>query len=66
VTLIDNPPQKLYPLQIDTEFEDNVLVGRVRADLSNPKAFGMWIVANNLRKGAALNAVQILEACVSL
>ena len=61
VELIDDPAQEKYPLQIDTENNDNVLVGRIRRDNSKENTLNLWLTANNLRKGAALNAVQIAE-----
>jgi aspartate-semialdehyde dehydrogenase len=50
-----------YPMPKDSEGRDEVFVGRIRNDISNPKAINLWIVADNLRKGAATNAVQIAE-----
>jgi len=64
VELIDDPAQEKYPLQIDTENNDNVLVGRIRRDNSLENGINLWLTANNLRKGAALNAVQIAEYLV--
>ncbi|MGM0438204.1 MAG: aspartate-semialdehyde dehydrogenase [Bacillota bacterium] len=64
VKLIDNIKENSYPMPIMTDKEDNVLVGRVRRDYSKKNALNMWIVANNLRKGAALNAVQIAEKLI--
>lgn len=61
VTLIDNPSKNQYPLAIDCEGKDDVFVGRVRKDESVENGFDMWVVSDNLRKGAALNAVQIAE-----
>lgn len=61
VEVIDNPAEEKYPLQIDTENNDNILVGRIRRDNSVEKGINLWLTANNLRKGAALNAVQIAE-----
>lgn len=61
VELVDDPAEEKYPLQIDTEANDNVLVGRVRRDNSVENGINLWLTANNLRKGAALNAVQIAE-----
>lgn len=61
VEVIDNPREGKYPLQTDTETNDNVLVGRIRRDNSTAKGINLWLTANNLRKGAALNAVQIAE-----
>ena len=59
VKVVDDPDKDIYPLAIDTEKTDKVLVGRLRADIDNPFAFNMWITGNNIRKGAALNAIQI-------
>ncbi|MDW8020606.1 MAG: aspartate-semialdehyde dehydrogenase [Chloroherpetonaceae bacterium] len=64
VVLKDNPQQRLYPMPIDCYGRDEVFVGRVRRDLSQPKSLNLWIVADNLRKGAATNAVQIAERLV--
>ena len=64
VKLVDNINENEYPMPIMIENEDNVLVGRVRRDYSKKNALNMWIVANNLRKGAALNAVQIAEKMI--
>lgn len=50
-----------YPLQINVSGKDDIHVGRIRQDLSNPKGITFWVVADNIRKGAALNAVQIAE-----
>ncbi|MBN1897463.1 MAG: aspartate-semialdehyde dehydrogenase [Spirochaetes bacterium] len=59
--VIDNPEKSEYPLQIDCEGKDEVFVGRLREDTSSEKGLNMWVVSDNLRKGAALNAVQIAE-----
>lgn len=61
VTLLDNPAQKVYPMPLDVAHKDDVYVGRVRADLANPNGLTFWIVGDQIRKGAALNAVQIAE-----
>jgi len=61
VRVIDSPAEALYPQPQDAAGGDDVLVGRIRADASHPKGVVMWIVADNLRKGAALNTVQIAE-----
>jgi aspartate-semialdehyde dehydrogenase len=61
VTVIDDPPAARYPLAIEAVERDDVLVGRIRRDPGNERALDMWIVADNLRKGAATNAVQIAE-----
>ena len=61
VTVIDDPENGLYPMAIDAAGRDDVLVGRIRRDPSHPRALNLWIVADNLRKGAATNAVQLAE-----
>ncbi len=61
VEVIDNPERNLYPLPVYCAGKDPCFVGRIREDLSAPKSLNLWIVADNLRKGAALNAVQIAE-----
>jgi aspartate-semialdehyde dehydrogenase len=61
VAVIDDPSQNLYPLAIDCEGKDPSYVGRIRNDDSAENSLNMWIVSDNLRKGAALNAVQIAE-----
>jgi aspartate-semialdehyde dehydrogenase len=61
VTVIDDPEAALYPLAIDAAGRDDVLVGRIRRDPSHERALDLWIVADNLRKGAATNAVQLAE-----
>ncbi len=66
VIVIDNPEQNKYPTVIDAENNDDTYVGRIRQDLFNSKALSLWIVADNLRKGAATNAVQILEIIENL
>ncbi|MCR8630756.1 aspartate-semialdehyde dehydrogenase [Paenibacillus radicis (ex Xue et al. 2023)] len=61
IILQDNPAEQQYPLATDAAGKLETFVGRVRRDLSNPKALNMWIVSDNLLKGAAWNAVQIAE-----
>lgn len=61
VVLLDNPQEKVYPMPLHAQHKDEVFVGRVRRDESQPNTVNMWIVADNLRKGAATNAVQIAE-----
>jgi aspartate-semialdehyde dehydrogenase len=58
-------PNRIYPTPLDAAGSDDTYIGRVRKDLSNPHALVFWIVSDNLRKGAATNAVQIAEALVS-
>ena len=64
VTVKDNPELNTYPMPVYAEGKDDVFVGRIRRDYSQPKTLNMWIVADNLRKGAATNAVQIAEYLV--
>ncbi len=61
VTVIDDPAGARYPLAIDAAGKDDVFVGRIRRDPGNDRALDLWIVADNLRKGAATNAVQLAE-----
>lgn len=65
VKVVDDPERNLYPLAIDVSGRDEVFVGRIRKDFSVEHGLNMWIVADNLRKGAALNAVQIAEILIS-
>jgi aspartate-semialdehyde dehydrogenase len=64
ITVIDDPTADAYPMAIDAEGLDGVLVGRIRRDLGDPNALALWVVADNLRKGAATNAVEIAELLV--
>ncbi len=64
VELVDRPEANAYPLAINAAGRDPVFVGRIRADLTRENAVNMWIVSDNLRKGAALNAVQIAELLI--
>jgi aspartate-semialdehyde dehydrogenase len=66
ITLQDDPSQQLYPLAADSKGKDDIFVGRIRQDLDEKKGFHMWIVADNLLKGAALNSVQIAFSLVKL
>ncbi len=61
VVVVDAPGEGIYPLAIDAAGRDEVLVGRIRRDPSNDKTLNLWIVGDNLRKGAATNTVQIAE-----
>jgi len=62
VKVVDNPAKASYPTAIKNAVgKDDVFVGRIREDLSNPCGLNLWVVADNIRKGAALNAVQIAE-----
>jgi aspartate-semialdehyde dehydrogenase len=61
VVLVDDPASQQYPMPMDAHDKDEVFVGRLRRDETQPKTLNMWIVSDNLRKGAATNAVQIAE-----
>jgi len=61
LTVIDDPANGLYPTALDAAGRDDVLVGRIRRDPSHERCLNLWIVGNNLRKGAATNAVQVAE-----
>ena len=61
VIVYDDPSSKKYPMPIDVSGKDETYVGRIREDLSHPSAISLWLVSDNLRKGAATNAVQIAE-----
>jgi len=65
VTVQDNPDTNTYPMPIYAHDKDEVFVGRIRRDETQPNTLNMWIVSDNLRKGAATNAVQIAEYLVS-
>jgi aspartate-semialdehyde dehydrogenase len=65
VVLQDNPKTNLYPMPIFAHDKDDVFVGRLRRDETQPNTLNMWIVADNLRKGAATNAIQIGEALIA-
>ena len=61
---MDDPSANRYPTPIHTYKKDEVFVGRIRKDLTHNKALNLWVVADNLRKGAATNTVQIAEYLV--
>ena len=65
VTVLDSPAKNEYPMPINAYKKDEVFVGRIRKDFTQEKTLNMWIVADNLRKGAATNAVQIAEYLVA-
>lgn len=62
VQVYDNPREKMYPMPKDAAGEDLTFVGRIREDETIPNGLNLWVVSDNIRKGAALNAVQIAEA----
>ncbi len=61
IEVVDDPKNNIYPLAIDAAGQDLTLVGRIRDDESVKNGINIWIVADNIRKGAATNAVQIAE-----
>ena len=65
VTIQDDVKQSLYPMPLTSEGKDDVFVGRIRRDYSKENALNLWVVSDNLRKGAALNAVQIAEYLIA-
>jgi aspartate-semialdehyde dehydrogenase len=64
VKVVDDPSKNKYPLAINAAGKDDTFVGRIRRDDTVPYGLNMWVVADNIRKGAALNAVQIAEALI--
>ena len=64
VCVVDDPENNIYPLAINGEDKNDVFVGRIRDDISRDRAVNFWVVSDNLRKGAALNAVQIAELLI--
>jgi aspartate-semialdehyde dehydrogenase len=65
VVVVDDPQQSLYPMPVNAAGRDEVFVGRVRQDASHPNGLAMWVVSDNLRKGAATNAIQIADELVN-
>jgi len=65
VVVRDNPAENIYPMPVDAIGRDEVFVGRIRKDYTCDRALNMWIVADNIRKGAATNAIQIAELVVN-
>ena len=64
VQMLDNPQEQEYPMPLYTSDKDDCFVGRLRRDESNPNTFNLWVVGDQIRKGAALNAVQIAEKII--
>ena len=64
IKIVDDPKNKLYPMPRDCEGKDEVFVGRIRRDPATQNGLWLWIVSDNLRKGAALNAIQIAEELI--
>ena len=65
VVLVDDPATQQYPMPMDAHEKDEVFVGRLRRDETQPNTLNMWVVSDNLRKGAATNAIQIAEYLLS-
>jgi aspartate-semialdehyde dehydrogenase len=61
VKILDDPTANVYPMPVNAAGKDEVFVGRIRQDVSHPNGIAMWVVSDNLRKGAATNAIQIAE-----
>lgn len=61
IAIIDEPSENQYPMPLFATGKDEVFVGRIRNDMSHPHGIAMWVVSDNLRKGAALNAIQVAE-----
>ena len=64
ITIQDEPENNIYPMPRNAESKDDVFVGRIRRDFSQAKSLNFWVVSDNLRKGAATNAIQIAEYLV--
>jgi aspartate-semialdehyde dehydrogenase len=65
IIVVDDTTSQLYPMPMNAHEKDEVFVGRLRRDESQPNTLNMWVVSDNLRKGAATNAVQIAEYLVA-
>ena len=66
ITVVDDLAAGVYPMPLDCSGKDDVFIGRIREDLSSPNGLAFWCVSDNLRKGAATNAVQIAELLVGV
>jgi aspartate-semialdehyde dehydrogenase len=64
VVVLDDPSTDTYPTALQAAGSDEVYVGRIRRDLGRDRSLALWVVSDNLRKGAATNAVQIAELCI--
>lgn len=65
VKLVDEPADNQYPTPLQAAHQDDTLVGRIREDISQDNGIDLWLVADNIRKGAATNAVQIAEVLLA-
>ena len=66
IKVLDEPSKNLYPMPLVSTGQDEVFVGRLREDISKPNSIVLWLASDNLRKGAALNAIQIAEELISM
>ena len=66
VTLVDDPQHYVYPMPIESAGKDDIYVGRIRQDLANDNGITLWLTGDQIRKGAALNAVQIAEYLIKV
>jgi aspartate-semialdehyde dehydrogenase len=66
IEVIDDPADSLYPMPLEASGKDEVFVGRIREDSTAPNTLNLWVVSDNIRKGAALNAVQIAEKLIEM
>ena len=66
IEVIDDPADSLYPMPLEASGKDEVFVGRIREDRTAPNTLNLWVVSDNIRKGAALNAVQIAEKLIEM
>ncbi len=65
ISLLDNPTESEYPMPSNSAGIDQVMVGRIRRDIAHDNGLVLWLAADNLRKGAALNALQIMDECIT-
>ncbi len=65
-TLVDDPQNYVYPMPLESAGKDDVYVGRIRKDLANDNGITLWLTGDQIRKGAALNAVQIAEYLIKV
>lgn len=66
VTLVDDPQNYVYPMPLESAGKDDVYVGRIRKDLADDNSMTLWLTGDQIRKGAALNAVQIAEYLIKV
>ena len=66
IKVLDDPGKNIYPMPLVSTGQDEVFVGRLREDISKQNSIALWMVSDNLRKGAALNAIQIAEELIKM